>query len=154
MASIAFSPDGNQIVVGSLDGLALVCEAKTSEQLRELQGHAGSVTTVAFSPDGTRIISGSGDYSVLLWDAKTGDPLRVFQGHTGEVASVAFSPDGNQIVSSSEDSLRVWDAKTGELRGSCKQTPGSVRLPFRLTATKSFLIPFTDCKCGMQSRPG
>jgi len=42
--------------------------------------------------------------------------LRELQGHTHIVTSFAFSPDGNQIVSGSwDDSLRVWDAKTGEL---------------------------------------
>jgi WD40 repeat protein len=37
-----------------------VWDAKTGEQLRELQGHTDYVTSVSFSPDGERIVSGSG----------------------------------------------------------------------------------------------
>jgi len=41
--------------------------------------------------------------------------LRELQGHTDWIRSVAFSPDGNRIVSGSDDeSVRVWDAETGE----------------------------------------
>jgi WD40 repeat protein len=45
------------------------------------------------------------------------------KGHSGAVSSVAFSPDGKRIVSGSDDNtLRVWDAATGQetlvLKGS------------------------------------
>src|SRR6267378_1393082 len=73
---IAFSPDGNQIVSGSGDQSVRVWEAKTGEQLRELQGHTSAVYSVAFSPDGNQIVSGSCDESVQVWDAQTGEQLR------------------------------------------------------------------------------
>jgi WD40 repeat protein len=82
VTSVAFSPDGNRIVSGSDDKSVRVWDAKTGEQLRELQGHTDSVTSVAFSPDGNRIVSGSDDKSVRVWDAKTGEQLRELQGHT------------------------------------------------------------------------
>ena len=105
--SVAFSPDGNQIVSGSGDQSVRVWDAKTGEQLRELQGHTSGVSSVAFSPDGNQIVSGSWDQSVRVWDAKTGEQLRELQGHTSGINSVAFSPDGNQIVSGS------WDQSGG-----------------------------------------
>ncbi len=66
--SVAFSPDGNQIVYGSSDKSVWVWDAKMGEQLKKLQGHTDLVTSVAFSPDGNRIISGSQDGSVRVWD--------------------------------------------------------------------------------------
>ena len=37
-------------------------------------------------------------------------------GHGGPVNSVSFSPDGTRIVSGSDDNtVRVWDAVTGEV---------------------------------------
>jgi WD40 repeat protein len=42
--------------------------------------------------------------------------IHVFEGHTSSVWSVAFSPDGKQIVSgSSDNSIRVWDAVSGDV---------------------------------------
>ena len=42
-------------------------------------------------------------------------PLRTLTGHTGWVNGCAVSPDGTWIVSTSSDqTLRVWDAATGE----------------------------------------
>ena len=39
----------------------------------------------------------------------------VLSKHTGNVSSVAYSPDGRHIVSgSSDETVRVWDAETGE----------------------------------------
>ena len=125
---IALSKDGSLIVSGSGDRSVQVWDAKTGEQLRELQGHTRCVHSVAFSPDGNQIVSGSWDQSVRVWDANTGEQLRELQGHTSGVTSVAFSLDGNQIVSGSWDhSVRVWDAKTGEHLGELQGHTNSVR---------------------------
>ncbi|KZP10334.1 WD40 repeat-like protein [Athelia psychrophila] len=41
---------------------------------------------------------------------------QVIEGHTGNVYSVAFSPDSEHITSGSYDgTIRIWDARTGEL---------------------------------------
>jgi WD40 repeat protein len=76
-----------------------VWDAKTGEQLRELQGHTDWVTSVAFSPDGNRIVSGSYDKSVRVWDAKTGEQLRELQGHTD------LSPRSHSRLMATESSL-------------------------------------------------
>jgi WD40 repeat protein len=44
--------------------------------------------------------------------------IRTLQGHSSEVTSCAVSPQGDYIVSASSDdrTLKVWDARTGEVR--------------------------------------
>ncbi|KIK26405.1 hypothetical protein PISMIDRAFT_94982 [Pisolithus microcarpus 441] len=51
----------------------------------------------------------------------------VLNGHISSVTSVAFSPDGNRIVSGCWDNtVRVWDAKSGVQIGSLKGHTSSV----------------------------
>ncbi|MCB0213352.1 MAG: protein kinase, partial [Anaerolineae bacterium] len=113
--SVAFSPDGMQIVSGGYDQTVRVWDANTGKEVHRLMGHMGRITSVGFSPDGTRIVSSSGDGTVRIWDALTGEEVRRLNEHIGVVWSVSFSPDGAQIVSGSEDnSVRIWDVQTGK----------------------------------------
>jgi WD40 repeat protein len=95
--SVAFSPDGTQVVSGSGDNTVRLWDAVTGSALQTLEGHTDWVTSVAFSPDGKQVVSGSDDDTVRLWDAATGSALQTLEGHTGTVMSVAFSPDGKLL---------------------------------------------------------
>ena len=45
-----------------------------------------------------------------------GQVLKVLKGHTQAVWAVAISTDGGKIVSgSSDDTVRVWSAETGQV---------------------------------------
>lgn len=117
--SIAFSPDGDQLVAGSKYFLRL-WNLRTNRSIGEfLQGHEGAVRSVAFSPQGNRIISGGEDKTLRVWDVRTKQPLgEPLLGHKGIITSIAFSPDGTRFVSGSEDkTLRFWDSHTGQSIG-------------------------------------
>ncbi|TDL15641.1 WD40 repeat-like protein [Rickenella mellea] len=115
--SVAYSPDGKQIVSGSVDCTIRVWDVPTeSLALKPINGHTDMVLSVAFSPDGKRIISGSWDRTVRIWDAQSGTLDLTLNGHTNVVWSVACSPDGKRLVSGSDDkTVRVWDVGTGRL---------------------------------------
>ena len=81
--SVAFSPDGKQIVSGSNDQTIRVWNVATGEQCGEaLRGHDSSVTSVAFSPDGKQIVSGSDDQTIRVWNVATGEQCgEALRGH-------------------------------------------------------------------------
>ena len=112
--SVAFSPDGAQVLTGSDDDTAKLWDASSGLEVRSFEGHTDFVNSVAFSPDGTQVLTGSDDTTAKLWDAASGSEIRTFQGHTDAVNSVAFSPDGTQILTGSIDTTaKLWDANTG-----------------------------------------
>ncbi|PVF95652.1 hypothetical protein CPB86DRAFT_816988 [Serendipita vermifera] len=144
--SVAFSPDGRQIVSGSHDKTVRIWDAETGQTIgKSLEGHATVVSSVAFSPKGHQIVSGSWDCTTRLWDAEHGQAIREpFQlGHTNLVKSVAFSQDRRLIVSGSMDhTVRVWDVETGQplgrpLRGHTQSVTSVSFSPDRLWDTKT-----------------
>jgi WD40 repeat protein/serine/threonine protein kinase/tetratricopeptide (TPR) repeat protein len=135
--SAAFSPDGEQIITGSVDRTVTVWDARTGTPRLELEGIKGP-TSASFSPDGTWIVSGGGEFNkpgeAMVWDARTGMPKFTLNGLKGHVNSVALSKDGTRIVTGGGEREKpgeatVWDARTGqalvELKG-LKETVRSV----------------------------
>ncbi|RFU32244.1 hypothetical protein B7463_g4094, partial [Scytalidium lignicola] len=53
--SVAFSPDGKQIVSGSVDTTVRLWDTTTGAVLQTLEGHSGRVRSVAFSPEGQAV---------------------------------------------------------------------------------------------------
>ena len=108
--SLAFSPNGKNIVSGGDDSKPRIWDLSTSQPVLVLEGHTNSVLSVAWTSDGGLIGTGSEDHTVRLWDAMTGVSLATLLGHTKGVRSVAFTGDGHYLVSSSADyTIRKWD---------------------------------------------
>ena len=70
---MAFSPDGSQVLTGSVDGTAKLW-GLDGRLLFTLSGHGAEITSVAFLSAGgiTSALTGSMDNTVKLWDPATG----------------------------------------------------------------------------------
>jgi RNA polymerase sigma factor (sigma-70 family) len=116
--SVAFSPDGKTLAVGTggfrVPGEVVLWDVASAKVRTVLKGHELQVTSVAFSPDGKTLASGSYDQTVRLWDVASGETLATLKGHPGEVQGVAFSPDGRALASVSngwEGTVRLWSLR-------------------------------------------
>lgn len=139
--SVAYSPDGKYVALGTFGGMALleVTKIGTYENYNAPDGNpdndieyhnVGEVYSIAFGPagkckisatkTGTCVASGANDNLIRLWDAETGEQVgQPWVGHTLLVRSIAFSQDGTLAISSSLDTtLRLWSVETGKQIGT------------------------------------
>jgi WD40 repeat protein len=68
LTAVAFTPDGNGVVVGDSTGGVWVVDIATKAAPRRFEGHKGEVLALAVSADGKKIASGAADATVLIWN--------------------------------------------------------------------------------------
>ncbi|MEM9217615.1 MAG: NB-ARC domain-containing protein [Cyanobacteria bacterium P01_F01_bin.150] len=113
VTSVAFSPDGTQLAVGSSTTIQLL---RVEDGLLDLNFHTqGWIWSVTFSPDGQHLVSGSQGTPIQRWDLTTGACIHRFAEANAIAFAVAFSPDGQWLASGGPDqSVKVWNPDTGE----------------------------------------
>ncbi len=110
--SIAFTPDGRQLVSASYDKTIRVWDLASGKTVRTIRGesapgHAGKVFAMALSPDGKWLAaggefcaecgSGKGECKedIRLYEFASGKLVALLKGHANVVQGLAFSPDGS-----------------------------------------------------------
>ena len=75
--SIAYSPDGRNLVSGNWDSHIRMWECgHRRTPKKHSPGHEEGVPSLVYSPDGATLISGSWDNTIRIWDVDTGQPLQ------------------------------------------------------------------------------
>jgi serine/threonine protein kinase/WD40 repeat protein/tetratricopeptide (TPR) repeat protein len=115
--SLAFRPDGTQIVVVDNESKApnwRILEGKSGRILRTFPLRAPA-DDVAWGPDGTMVAIAGQDFTIDLWDAATGVRRATLEGHTNSGLSAAFHPAGTLLASNGHEyRLRLWDSVLGQ----------------------------------------
>ncbi|MEO2004105.1 MAG: WD40 repeat domain-containing protein, partial [Candidatus Poribacteria bacterium] len=138
--SLAFSPSGDRVAAGLVDGRVIVWQVRervaapegvparggrTRAQVewrecepRELCSFdaRGAATALAFTPEGSRIVSGSADQTAKMWGIPSGELIQTYaDGHSDWLTSIAVRGNGKRLVTGSRDGVaRLWNLETGE----------------------------------------
>ncbi len=113
----ALSPDGR--TVASNDGVSFeAVKVPTGETIAEIA--KALMGQVAYSPDGKTLayVVGNATKKVYFWDAAKSARLKKTYEHDSSIQAIAYSPDGAAFAAAGEESIRLWDTETDELKQS------------------------------------
>jgi len=119
--SVAFSPDGELLVVGRGTGvlecwdITPILESEQNEAQGQLvyatKDHGSWISAVCFTPDGKRIINSSADGTIRLRSVESGETLLVLHEPSDHVEDIDVSLDGKRILAAGQKgALRIWEA--------------------------------------------
>jgi WD40 repeat protein len=133
--AVAFSPDGQSVVIASKNGAASIWNVTTGkevllrsgskvmslnldgqEKIFVLDGQQKRIHASAFGAEGRQLYAVD-NKTLRTWDAATGKELAAtaLKPHEGGVVSASFSPNGRQFVTTSLDrTASLWESETGK----------------------------------------
>ncbi len=118
VSAVSIGGRGGRLITASEDGVVQAWELSSGRRLARMVGHARGVVTLAAAAD-ARVATAASDGKLRIMDALSGSPLLVLDG--GEpIHALALSPDESLLASGGEDSIRLWDVRTGESRAVLK----------------------------------
>jgi WD40 repeat protein len=121
LSSVAWSPDGRLVAVGTGHGRIRVWEAAAGTPRGEFSGPDSAVQCLLFLPESGGLLAVYKDYHHSVWPIKSGSP-GVLTAHRSFVYPAVYSRDGSMIMTGGWDGaagyaggLKFWDARTGAL---------------------------------------
>ncbi len=119
LTSASFSPNGQQILTTSSDGMARIWsnwQNHHSPREDAVLSEPGSdnLNDGAFSSDGKLVVTASNDGTARVWNASTGAQEAVLsEPGAAAVETVQFSPDDSEVLTGSVDgTVRIWAWKS------------------------------------------
>ncbi len=105
--SLAMSPDGSVLAVGSLSGTVEMWNPFSRKRIWQTSYQLDGTTSVCFSPNGTTLACATGaNIELLSLKRKRLGLLESRQPRA--LSAIAFSPDGQVLASASGHSIELW----------------------------------------------
>jgi RNA polymerase sigma factor (sigma-70 family) len=168
--TLAFTPDGRNLLVGDDQQLIHVFDVTTGKELRTFGvANINGLSQMAVSPDGKLLVTrGGGDSFIRLWDLQKGTEKRTFDLPDGaSTESLVFTPDSSTLfagakVASAGRRFAVysWNTESGNPGKAWTDEPTigatlALSPDGRLLATmnsETGVIQFWDRKTGKEQR--
>jgi len=107
-SSLAYSPGGQYLIAGLLDGTIRVLAGTERRTSATLRGPGARLTDISYSSDGRFLAAASHDGNVYLWNTSNwGNPPMVFPENNGFVLAVCFNKNSSYFYSGSVDFPRL-----------------------------------------------
>jgi WD40 repeat protein len=112
--SLDFTPNGQELFAGSIDGCITFWDARTGKRLRGWRHD--NLAFAVLSPNGRSLASTTFDAVTCVWDVASGKLTRTLEREAGGVCSLAYSPDcrilatGNALYD-----ITLWDASRAKV---------------------------------------
>jgi WD40 repeat protein len=129
--SIAWSPDGTRLAVGSVSGQVAIYDAAQGKAIHLLaQAHEDGCDAVAWRPDGAALATAGRDGKWRLWDAVEGKPLVAHEAGAIWAEHVAWSTRpigdrGHLLAVAAGTQVSLWNER-GEAVGAPMKFPRTV----------------------------
>jgi WD40 repeat protein len=122
--SLVFSPDSQQLAVIGFNNSLKIWEIKTGRLITSFANVPGAFDFWAISPNFKLAASlGRGSNTQLtLWEVATHQPLKTFARGDGFTSALAFSPDSKTLATGTDNTLRLWDTTSFQLKDELKDT--------------------------------
>src|SRR5205085_801931 len=123
VAALAFSPDGNQLLLGSLQyeennaiGNLKFWDFRTGKvKAQAASRHENAGSRIALAADGQTLVSVGNDQTARLWDVLSGAQKIAIQTGASSISTSALSADGRVLALGREHEISLWDALSGKL---------------------------------------
>lgn len=128
--SLAFTPNGEEIIIGNAVGLVQFWNLQTLQKTRELRTNTNQVVKIDISPDGKKLLTLGVDFTpqktpmagTRLWSLSDGKVtdfglLPIYSNSNIPFSDVGFSPDGKQfaMVGIEFGGVKLYDALSGTI---------------------------------------
>jgi len=146
--SLAFTPDGRQLISAGDDKVIRVWSLQKAKTTRVIRANAGpgnngKIYALALSSDGRWLAVGGSlgpvehdrppeqmsRHKIRLYDFATGGLVALLLGHKDVVRGLSFSPDSSKLISAGYDNRAIiWDMETHAVTRRLSFVPDNARL--------------------------